>query len=767
MSPARSLPFLLGLLTGLAGCAPGPPSTAPAGDPLFADPHAVEVLTEAAELGEPVSDRPNRFFRDWRPRTVDGRRGLLASPGGASLQVVTVVPGERTLSFDLLQAPWLARAGHLEVRIDGASPRLVPFADPLTIRLPEDLPPGRHLVELAPRGPDRLVLLVAGSAIRPHGSNDRSAGGAEIVDGDLAQTGPSLVDVVARPGPGRRLAGELCPGDFPAGTAGVSVEVVSAEGRRVAGWSGGGGPVDRLRGCRRIELLPEDRPEPDGPVRVRLAVTHEGREVRWRDWWWLPEEDPEEGSSGGPRGTTDAARSPAPRLVVLYVLDALRADFVGHLGGPEGISPVLDRLAREGATFRRHWATGPNTLAAVPDLFTGEVWVSEGAWRAAGASRPTLAEVYRAAGYRTGLVSGNGYLTRYFGLARGFEHVSEEALFDVSSPGGPAVNRSAERAHRAALGWLDTLPRDEAVFLHVQTIHPHNPYAPPPDLERRFTAGIPSDVPGDTATLKAIQRGQRSTSAADRARLRNLYAASLAYNDRELGRFLEALAERYPARETLLVVTSDHGDELFDHGGVLHGYTLYEELLHVPLVVRWPGTVLPGGPPEGFERPTDHLDLHATLLDAAGALGPPPAPGGQAQSAGRSLLPLLTGRADALSDRLLFAAAPGVAGGIHAVRDGPWKLIRVAGSRDRWVMGTGRGRSWEREYLFDLAADPGERHNLAGKGGVREQWLRARLRAWLAERRAVARDAEPAPETFLEELDEETRRRLRALGYID
>lgn len=256
-----------------------------------------------------------------------------------------------------------------------------------------------------------------------------------------------------------------------------------------------------------------------------------------------------------------------------------------------------------------------------------------------------------------------------------------------------------------------------------------------------------------------VQRGRRATTAADRARLRGLYGASFAYNDQELGRFLEALAARYPPEETLLVVTSDHGDELFDHGGALHGYTLYEELLHVPLVVHWPGTVRAGaGGTGGVDSLIDHLDLHASLLAAAGALG-------WAGSEGRSLLPLLTGRADALPERLLFAAAPDLAGGGQAVRDGRWKLIRVAGTEERWSMGVGPGRSWDREYLFDVAADPGERRNLAGLGGVREEWLRARLRAWAAERGAAGDDGgEPASQP---PLDDETERRLRALGYVD
>jgi len=455
-------------------------------------------------------------------------------------------------------------------------------------------------------------------------------------------------------------------------------------------------------------------------------------------------------------GVEEPAAAPLqrPRLVVLYVLDALRADHVGHLGGSAGISPTLDRLAAEGASFRRHWSTGPNTLAAIRNLFTGEVWAHSRSWRAAGATRATLAEAFRAAGYRTGLFSANGYVSARFGLARGFEHVSREALFEEPAPGEPFVNRSAERVHAATLAWLDALAGDEPAFLYLQTIHPHNPYAPPEDLERRFTAGIPSKIRGDTRTLISIQRGRLKPSPADRERLQGLYAASVAQNDRELASLLEALASRFPPAETLVMVTSDHGEELFDHGGVLHGYTLYEELLHVPLIVRWPGTVRPGS----IGLPTDALDLHATLLEVAGAPArTPPGPG-------RSLLPLLAAGGSPLAARPLFAAAPGVSGGIAAIRDGDWKLIRVGGSRRGWVMGTGAGRSRDPEYLFDLTADPGERHNLAGHGGAREERLRARLRAWLEERGRVGAGEPERPE---EPLDEETERRLRALGYVD
>ena len=751
----RIRPLLLGLGAALAAC--GPPSDDPAGEPLFADPHAVEVLTEEAELGHPASERPNRLFQGWRPRTVGDRPALLASPGGASLRVVTVLPEARTVSLDLADAGGLGQAGHLEVRIDGGPPAPVPPADPLVLRLPEGLPAGAHRVDLSFPGGAGAELLVTGSALRPR----RTGSGAKVEGGDLRQSGPSLVDVAARPGPGRVLAGELCPESFLAGTAGAAVRVFDAGGRAIAD-AGGERVWDRLRGCRRLELTTGGEA---GPFRVRFTVRDEGRDVLWRGWRWLPAAGPDEPAD--PAAAAPRAPSPEPsaapglrppRLVVVYVLDALRADHLGHLGGPPGISPTIDRLAAGGATFRRHGSTAPNTLPAVRNLFTGGVWASAAAWRETGAARPTLAEVFRQAGWRTGLFSGNGYLSTHFGLSRGFEHVSREALFD--GPAADGVNRNAEAVHAAALGWLDGLagaagPTGKGpVFLYLQTIHPHNPYAPPPDLERRWTAAMPSEIRGDTATLKAIQRGSLIPTAADRRRLRGLYAASVAYNDRELGRFLEALAARVPPEDTLLVVTSDHGEELFDHGGVLHGYTLYEELLHVPLVVRWPGTVRP----RSEDRPTDALDLHATLLDLAGALG-------RAPTGGRSLVPLLTGQADHLPERLLFAAAPGVAGGIHAIRHGDWKLFRVTGTERSWAVGRGRAHSWQREYLFDLAADPAESRNLAGLGGPREAWLRARLAAWLAEVRAApAEGAGPTPE---EPLDEETERRLRALGYLD
>jgi arylsulfatase A-like enzyme len=440
--------------------------------------------------------------------------------------------------------------------------------------------------------------------------------------------------------------------------------------------------------------------------------------------------------------------------VVLYVMDALRADTVGHLGSPPGISPTIDRMAREGFTFRDHRSTAPNTLLSIRHLFTGRVLVNAQAWRRIGSGLPTLAETFEAAGYRTGLFSANGYVSAHYGLARGFGHVSREALLDLESPDPAPVNRSAERVHSAALEWLATLPEGAPVFLYLHTIHLHNPYAPPPDLEARFTAGVASTIRGDTLTLRDLLRGRRTASPADRERLRGLYRASLAYNDRELAGFLEDLWRRFPRHESLVVLTADHGEELFDHGGVLHGYTLHEELLRVPLVVWGPGYVKGGETREV----TDALDLHATLVDVSGAAA--------GEGDGRSLLDLVTGRGGPPPPRLHFAASEGIPGGSFAVRSGRFKYVWARGTERTWAMGLGPARSWDREYLFDLAKDPGERTNLAGSWSVREDWLRTRLRAWTRTRLERSRSA-AEPEAAEPPLEESDRRRLRALGYVE
>jgi arylsulfatase A-like enzyme len=321
---------------------------------------------------------------------------------------------------------------------------------------------------------------------------------------------------------------------------------------------------------------------------------------------------------------------------------------------------------------------------------------------------------------------------------------------DNRADGLPMVNDSAGRVHVAALQWLDGRPGDERVFLYLHTLNPHNPYTPPEPWPSRFVGIGGSRVDGRTRTLASIRNLEYEVLPADEERIREWYAANVAYNDAELCRFVDELQRRY-AGEVLLVVTSDHGEELFDHGGVLHGYTLYDELLRVPLVMWWPERISP----TRITEPTGTLDLHSSLAALAGTT-PPVDPEG-----GKELWGLILGGAgDQWSGRLHFAAAPGLRYAAM-VRSGRWKLILVRHPWLDWGMGRGPGRTHEAEYVFDLGDDPEERSNRAGASSLEVDWLRFRLRTW-QERWQTSQPVIDEPE-----LDAATRRQLEALGYVD
>lgn len=533
-------------------------------------------------------------------------------------------------------------------------------------------------------------------------------------------------------------------------------------------------PADLPLGRILIELTPVGSPPPPLDVlaiAVRPVLPAGSAEQEVDELPWSPEFDSK--PTGGIREATIAV-PPAPKVVLLYVMDALRADFVGHLGGPEGISPTWDRLAREGVTLTRHRCVAPSTLPSTRALFSGHAFRFAKEYPLID-RMPLLAERFREAGYRTGLFSGNAYVSPSYGLDRGFDHVADEVLFGPDSPSVErGVNVNAARVQEAALAWLDSLElekgtdngSEDRAFLYLHTIHPHNPYAPPPELEARFTAGIPSSIDGRTDTLFAVQDGEREVDASDQERLRGLYAAAFAYNDRVLAQLVGALEERFEPGEVLVVLTSDHGEELFEHDGVLHGYTFYEEMLRIPLTFWWPGRI----PPGRVDHPTDTLDLHATLLQLLGIDGGDDPDRGRDLRfpEGRTLWPQILRETTELPPRLHFAAAPAVRNGLVAATldEGGVSVAKLvlAGRTDlHWGMGKGIGRSRDPEYFFDLQADPGEQHNRAGTGGRLELWLRSRLRAWVRAGEALGQTAGPAEER---ELDAETRERLRSLGYL-
>ncbi len=199
-----------------------------------------------------------------------------------------------------------------------------------------------------------------------------------------------------------------------------------------------------------------------------------------------------------------------------------------------------------------------------------------------------------------------------------------------------------------------------------------------------------------------------------------------------------------------MIVTSDHGEELFDHGSVLHGYTLYQDQLHIPLIFWWPGRL----EPRVVKTETTILDVHETLRDLVHS---PPSNLGD----GQSLWPLMSGpeTEEPIRD-VRFAAASSLKGGIFLAQSKRYKMIYAPRTGIDWGMGEGLGRSRDVEYVFDLENDPEEMNNLAGGAPLEVAWLRSRLLAWIERGKLLEAGHEEA------EIDEETRERLRALGYL-
>ena len=758
-----------------------------------------EVLVEegrvAVPVGAPLAAEvgATRFLAGWVPWLHEGRPVMAAGRDGARVQVVHLRDRQRTLYLDLVEEDGTAADEHtaltdaapdgtgFTVRVSavGRPPSWteiedVAWGDPVEIPLPEGLSPGRLLVEVV-RAPGSPPLDVAAAQLRPN----LPPGEARFSDGDgegknLVQSGWSRVEAVRRVAPGEAVHGTFRPPDDPG--EGQVFRAVVEDGRGVElsrfEWRQG-----QPRWSRDLRLSTGDA---DGMVRLVLTAEGSGPAATWEGLRWRdlrPAEVATAGggdtgpASGGKRasapGTGGEASAEPPRLVMVYVMDALRADHVaasrraGTGDGEEGpdaadgppplarttafdlrrnpeTSATFDRLAADGVVFTAHRSVAPSTLPSTRALFTGRLQPE-----AADAGEAVmLAEHFREAGYRTALFSGNPYVGPAYGLDRGFDHVAEGVLYE-EDPSAP-FNDNAARVHAAALDWLEALPAGERAFVYIHTIHPHNPYDPPRDLARGFTRRIHgSAIDGSTDTLFAVQRRRRPVTGADRARLAALYAGAFAYNDRELAAFLDGVAEHVPPDDTFLTLTSDHGEELFDHGGVLHGYTLYEEQLRVPLVLWAPGWLTSGH----VTAPTTTLDLRAALLSLLPSNHQPPG------DAAHNLLAPLPDPAT----RPLFAAAPSVRDGLVSLSLGDLKLVAAPGGPRVWGMGLGLGRTRDPEYVFDLAHDPHERQNRAGLEGIGEDWLRSRLRAWVPTRRPTG----PEPPT-----DPETRKKLEALGYL-
>jgi len=455
--------------------------------------------------------------------------------------------------------------------------------------------------------------------------------------------------------------------------------------------------------------------------------------------------------------TATACGAPAPPPdVVLITLDTLRADHLEPYGSTITKTPNVARLAAEGTLFENAAAPMPLTRPSHSTLFTSRNPRLHGVTDNALSlpdSELTVAEVFRAAGYRTGAFIGSTIVGEYSGVPQGFEH--------LESPPPHTLPR-AERVVEKAVRWLRTVGPDEPAFVWIHLFDAHLPYEPPAYFAPPAPTGGPAFSTVNWRLLSNAARrhgGDLPAAVLDRARA--LYAGEVDSVDAALGALLLELDERGLAERTVTVLTADHG-ECFENGFFFrHGGCLYEGAVHVPLIVRYPGHVAAGARREPQVR---HEDVAPTLLTLAGLPVPDPFEG----------RPLFDhdGRPEPLpEDRVALVQHPVSAERTRAARRHAWDGIEsVAGVAMRpsprgvqqFALRDGR---WKyiattdgAEELYDLTTDPAETRNLVA--GERE--VVRRFRALLRRR------PEELPLTVLEPeaLTPEMRKELESLGYL-
>ncbi|HJO03568.1 MAG TPA: sulfatase-like hydrolase/transferase [Acidobacteriota bacterium] len=418
------------------------------------------------------------------------------------------------------------------------------------------------------------------------------------------------------------------------------------------------------------------------------------------------------GPGASPGARLDQLRGDRKLNVLLVTLDTTRADRLGVYGFDEVDTPAVDALADGGVTFMRAYASTPLTLPSHASLLTGTHppyhGVRDNGVHVAPEELQTLAESFQEAGYRTGAFVGAFVLDSRWGLAQGFDRyfddfeLPRQRMISLST-----VQRPGSEVVDTALAWAredDTTP----FFMWVHLYDPHTPYEPPEPFRSQY---------------------------ADRP-----YVGEIAWTDSLVGRLTSWLDESGRSDDTYVVVAADHGESLGEHGENEHGLLLYESAIRVPLIIA-----TPFDEPRGVQRHelVSLIDVMPTVLELTGLETPE-------EVHGQSLVPLFTSNADVEGrpDERVYAETfyPRLHFGwseLQAIIEPTHKLII----------------SPEPE-LYDLLQDPEEEQNLAPQRAATAEALRREAEELVAQ---VEENANPAGTVTL---DQETRQRLAALGYI-
>ena len=450
---------------------------------------------------------------------------------------------------------------------------------------------------------------------------------------------------------------------------------------------------------------------------------------------------------------TSTASAQQPNIIYITI-DALRADHLGAYGYEKANTPNIDSFAAESIVFEQANSQAPWTFPSFASQFTSmyptdlnlsvdNTHISAMYGRYVADSHVTMAEAIQKAGYRTQAIVTNPWLRPEFGFAQGFDgfmQVDDARIFHFSkladmsllttarqmpplyqairavytmitgNPGEPLVwDVRADRVTAEATAWLRQ-NREAPFFLWIHYVDPHYPFDPP--------AGYRPAVDNLTAERltylssyneEDVYTGRARLRPEDKAAIIELYDGEIAYTDVYFGQLLDTFDALGLRENSVVILSADHGDEFWEHGGYQHGHSLYDELIRIPLIVRGPGVL--SQPGRRITADVQHVDLLPTLAEIAGANVPP-------EARGRSWLPLVSDDAAVHDTTYNFAEALFLDEEQKAVRGEGYKLIYAPFS--------------DRYELYDLVRDPGEQQNIADVRPDQVEKLDALLEEWMS-----------------------------------
>ncbi len=444
----------------------------------------------------------------------------------------------------------------------------------------------------------------------------------------------------------------------------------------------------------------------------------------------------------------------AVRRIILLTVDTLRADALSAYGGQRVSTPHLDRLAEDGILFRQAVSPSPWTVPAMASIMTGLLPSVHRVLKTTSrlpAELETLAEHLRAAGYITAAIGGSDMLAIDRAFSQGFDHYD---FVPDPEPGISFGERLVHRLTKARRGWHDwtsTLPelatewltkhRDRDFFLWLHYFDPHLEYSPPP---RFLPAAQPPERIGSRFNdLQGIRQGQLVPTLAEREWIRGLYEGEVRHVDESIGRLLESLERLDLYDGTLIVLTSDHGEEMWEHGGFEHGHTMYQEVLRVPLLIKLPRGL--ASSVREVDRAVSTAAILPTVLELCGI-------GYRAERLSATSIAPLFGNSP------VPAPEPVVSSGVLYSED----RVSIIFDQTKYIRSLETGE----EELYDLAVDPQEQVSIAASA----PGLLERGRRLLAENEATSRGLRTRHRIPTDgeetELSPEELRRLRALGYV-